>query len=189
MGEKFPDFRTFSSLSQTTEQVPLFLSNFICFISLLAFFFCSYFGGKTIRASLSFALGFISSHGRMLFLPGSLPSPVWVGNNLSCDEVFSFWTRNRFFVRIMCGVAVAGCLSPRLSSTVWKAAYNFLVSNNYSFLKIYFSPSGNCWWFHCVSQTTCFLLFVPSRKAAFLNSIVSRIRSCPDCKESKGSLF
>ena len=163
MGEKFPDFRTFSSLSQTTEQVPLFLSNFICFIPLLACFFCSYFfWGGTIRASLSFALGFISSHGRMLFLPGSLPSPVWVGNNLSCDKVFSFWKRNRFFFRIMCGVAVAGCLSPRLSSTVWKVACNFLVSNNYSFFKDLFQPFREFLMVSLWKSTTCCLSFVCS---------------------------
>ena len=83
--KKFADFRTFLSLSRTTEQFSLFLSSFICFISL---WLGKQFGHRypSLWASSLRADGYSSC-------PRSFRTPVWVCNNLS-------W--NWFFVRMSC---------------------------------------------------------------------------------------
>ena len=113
--KKIADFRTFLSLSRTTEQFSLFLSSFICFISL---WLGKQFGHRypSLWASSLRADGYSSC-------PRSFRTPVWVCNNLSWNW---FLSECRVFKReIMHGVADAWCLSPRWSSIVWTVAWHF----------------------------------------------------------------
>ena len=72
----------------------------------------------------------------------------------------------------------------------WTVAWKCLIPNNYSFLNISLSPTGNFWWFHCVSQTNwclCSLsqswlleLDLWNSKRSWLQKIRKQLHSKPD---------
>ena len=54
----------------------------------------------------------------------------------------------------------------------WTVAWKCLIPNNYSFLNISLSPTGNFWWFHCVSLW--------NSKPSWLQKIRKQLHSKPD---------
>ena len=54
----------------------------------------------------------------------------------------------------------------------WTVAWKCLIPNNYSFLNISLSPTGNFWWFHCVSLWNL--------KPSWLQKIRKQLHSKPD---------